>query len=266
VTTARSRSFALTRPSATSPTSSATTGERHAATARQSTTLDNIPGQGGPGTKSPDGRWEWDGQMWQPAPLPGAAQPLEPTAVAAQSVREYSSPPPSTAHSTAGGQQSVRASLAPDGRHYWDGSSWVSTISADGRWRWTGTAWEPLTTERRASGSRSFESPAARRTCVIVALGVACVGLLLGAIGDVVAIVIRSNATGRSLSSNEQLTIAAISGLPAILFLFGYVAAIVAVPMWSHRVYRNLPALGTQSLGFSPGKAAGGWFIRVRLR
>jgi hypothetical protein len=74
---------------------------------------------------------------------------------------------------------------------------------------------------------------------------------------------IRSGAVGRSLSNSEQQTIAAAVGLPAILFLLAYVAAAVAVPMWCHRVYRNLPALGAQSLKFSPGWAAGAWFVPV---
>src|SRR5437660_1825217 len=43
VTTAWSRHFALTRPSAKLPRSSATTGGRHATATGQSTTLDNIP-------------------------------------------------------------------------------------------------------------------------------------------------------------------------------------------------------------------------------
>jgi hypothetical protein len=28
--------------------------------------------------------------------------------------------------------------------YYWDGQSWVSTLSADGRHRWNGTAWVPM--------------------------------------------------------------------------------------------------------------------------
>jgi hypothetical protein len=29
--------------------------------------------------------------------------------------------------------------------YYWDGASWVSTVSPDGRFRWNGSAWTPLT-------------------------------------------------------------------------------------------------------------------------
>ena len=45
--------------------------------------------------------------------------------------------------------------------------------------------------------------------------------------------------------------------------VLSYVAAAIAIPMWCHRVYRNLPALGAQSLRFSPGWAAGAWFVPV---
>ena len=34
--------------------------------------------------------------------------------------------------------------FSSDGRWYWDGIQWVSTVSPDGRYRWTGTAWAPV--------------------------------------------------------------------------------------------------------------------------
>ena len=34
--------------------------------------------------------------------------------------------------------------LSPDGMYYWDGQSWVSTLSHDGRSRWNGVAWVTL--------------------------------------------------------------------------------------------------------------------------
>ena len=33
--------------------------------------------------------------------------------------------------------------LSADGLHYWDGGTWISTLSPDGRSRWNGTAWVP---------------------------------------------------------------------------------------------------------------------------
>jgi hypothetical protein len=54
----------------------------------------------------------------------------------------------------------------------------------------------------------------------------------------------------------------------AIIFLValvtqsaGQLGAVIAVPIWMHRVYGNLPALGEQGMQWSPAWAAGGWFI-----
>jgi hypothetical protein len=49
--------------------------------------------------------------------------------------------------------------------------------------------------------------------------------------------------------------------LGVIVFLAGLIGAAIAVPMWMHRAFRNLPALGEQGLRWSPAWAAGGWFI-----
>jgi hypothetical protein len=102
-----------------------------------------------------------------------------------------------------------------------------------------------------------------RRDLAIMALSAACISLLLGTAGDAVSIAIRSGAAGRSLSTSEQQGIGAAVGLPAILFLLSYVAAAIVIPMWCHRVYRNLPALGAQRLRFSLGWAAGAWFVPI---
>jgi hypothetical protein len=37
-----------------------------------------------------------------------------------------------------------RPPLSPDGTHYWDGRTWVSTLSPDGRYRWNGRSWVPI--------------------------------------------------------------------------------------------------------------------------
>jgi hypothetical protein len=36
------------------------------------------------------------------------------------------------------------APFSQDGRWYWDGQQWVSTLSPDGKYRWTGKAWAPV--------------------------------------------------------------------------------------------------------------------------
>ena len=216
--------------------------------------------QVGPRIRSADGRWEWDGQAWRALPPPGAPQQPEQNP---SRVHEYPSPLPIGSGSTDCSQQPVLGALSPDGCYIWDGATWVSAFSADGRWRWTGTAWEPTTTVRPMWDTKSFASPDLRRDLAIMALSAACIALLLGTAGDVVSIAIRWGAAGRSLSNSEQQAIEVAVGLPAILFLLTYIAAAIAVPMWCHRVYRNLPALGSQSLSFSPGWAAGAWFLPV---
>jgi len=41
----------------------------------------------------------------------------------------------------------VSTRVSPDGMYYWDGQSWVSTLSHDGRFRWNGTAWVPVASQ-----------------------------------------------------------------------------------------------------------------------
>ncbi len=48
----------------------------------------------------------------------------------------------------------VAAAAAPpqfsrDGAWFWDGGSWISTITSDGRWRWDGYSWRPMVAHRR---------------------------------------------------------------------------------------------------------------------
>ncbi|MEP7105704.1 MAG: DUF4328 domain-containing protein [Chloroflexota bacterium] len=56
--------------------------------------------------------------------------------------------------------------------------------------------------------------------------------------------------------------------LVEVLFAIGSVGAFgaliacaISVPAWCHRVYRNLPALGVHATRFTPGWAAGWWFV-----
>lgn len=43
--------------------------------------------------------------------------------------------------------------ISPDGMYYWDGQTWVSTLSSDGRHRWDGTAWVPMPGQPYITGS-----------------------------------------------------------------------------------------------------------------
>jgi hypothetical protein len=35
--------------------------------------------------------------------------------------------------------------LSPDGKHYWNGTTWVAAMSPDGQWRWDGRQWVAAT-------------------------------------------------------------------------------------------------------------------------
>lgn len=51
-----------------------------------------------------------------------------------------------------GGARKLSAQISPDGMYYWDGTSWVSTLSHDGRYRWNGTSWVPVAGYAPAAG------------------------------------------------------------------------------------------------------------------
>jgi hypothetical protein len=54
--------------------------------------------------------------------------------------------------------------------------------------------------------------------------------------------------------------VAMVLSVPTILITL---AALVALLMWTHRAYRNLPALDAQQLRYSPGWAVGYFFIPI---
>jgi hypothetical protein len=159
---------------------------------------------------------------------------------------------------------SASGGLSPDGRFYWDGARWVPALSPDGRWRWTGTGWAPAPGAGTAAPAAApFVSPRGRALAVVVVLGVFAGAMALATLGDLVSIAIRSSAGGRGLTDDQQSVADLVSGLPALLALPPLVAAIVLLPMWCHRAYRNLPALGARGLRYSPAWAAGAWFIPI---
>jgi hypothetical protein len=74
-----------------------------------------------------------------------------------------------------------------------------------------------------------------------------------GALGLVAAIL----APGSPL----DVTAGFLQAVAELGFVSGAIGAAISVPMWMHRAYRNLPALGAVDLRWSPAMAAGGWFI-----
>jgi hypothetical protein len=128
---------------------------------------------------------------------------------------------------------------SPDGRWYWDGHQWRPVVAPGPRW------------------SRPYAPASARAAAAIamVALGTAMAAVLFVGDGlDVVAVVV---APGSALEAAAALIVV----VGSIASLAGLVGAAIAVPMWLHRCYRNLPALGASDVRWSPPWAAGGWFI-----
>ncbi len=138
------------------------------------------------------------------------------------------------------------AEPSPDGSHYWDGARWTPAISPDRRWRWTGNGWVPASLTGPGP-STPFASPATRATVAITALGLAVLQRLLSSLVDA------------GVLPDDGVRTAVV--VTASLLLLSFVAAAIAVPMWSHRAYRNLPAFGGLRSSFSTAVAAVGWFL-----
>jgi hypothetical protein len=65
----------------------------------------------------------------------------------------------------------------------------------------------------------------------------------------------------RSVMAGEQTPIDSVSGLIGWAGDVAIIGSIIAFSMWTHRVYRNLPALGARLLRHTPGWAVGWLFI-----
>ncbi len=88
-------------------------------------------------------------------------------------------------------------------------------------------------------------------------VGVATGGAVLLALGQALALLAALVAPGSTLDALS----ADVLLVSIFVYLAGVVGAAIAVPMWMHRVFRNLPALGAVPGAWSPAWAAGGWFI-----
>src|SRR5207237_3487739 len=82
-------------------------------------------------------------------------------------------------------------------------------------------------------------------------------GAALTLMGESLAALASLFAPGPALDTASSIVLL----LSAFVYLSGYVGAAVAVPLWMHRCFRNLPALGVIPQRWSPAWAAGGWFI-----
>lgn len=135
-------------------------------------------------------------------------------------------------------------------------------LSADGRWYWDGAQWRPV--DAPVAGgpawARPYASASARATFVLAAFGIFIGLLALWSVIDLVAIALYA-AGGGSITSDEQDLVDILTGLVAFFYLINLVVNAVALLMWMHRAYRNLPALGYLYARYSPRWAVGGWFV-----
>ncbi len=164
---------------------------------------------------------------------------------------------------------------SPDGRWRWDGRNWQpvasppippaegAQVSPDGRWWWDGAAWREL--PPWPAWARPFASNGTRTGWATGLLGALICGAVIFTIVTGIEIVVLSAALSqrRPLTSAEGATTALLDVLGSLLYLLPYVGSVIAIPMWAHRAYRNLPALGAQGLRFSPRWAAGAWFVPI---
>ncbi len=128
--------------------------------------------------------------------------------------------------------------------------------SPDGRWYWDGWRWLPVS----APGplwARPYGAPEARATAAVTLVGVAGAGAALLFVGE--GFDLLGALVGQVAAIDTASVVFLIVG--GFAYLAGLVGGAIAVPMWMHRAFRNLPALGAQRLSWSPGWAAGGWFI-----
>jgi hypothetical protein len=133
----------------------------------------------------------------------------------------------------------------------------ATQYSPDGRWYWDGLQWRPVAAPGPA-WARPYAPPDARAAAAMTLVGLASAGSVLIFIGEALALYVL-------LASLDGTPFGVAVGAAVLVALFVYFAGIVgaaiAVPMWMHRAFRNLPALGAAPTGWSPAWAAGGWFI-----
>jgi hypothetical protein len=128
--------------------------------------------------------------------------------------------------------------------------------SPDGRWYWNGQQWIPVTVPG-PQWARPYAPPEGRSAAAVALVGLAMAGSVLFFVGEGLDLIAALAAPGSGIEVAGLVVL--VLGL--IVFLAGLTGAAIAVPMWMHRAFRNLPALGEQGLRWSPAWAAGGWFI-----
>jgi hypothetical protein len=117
----------------------------------------------------------------------------------------------------------------------------------------------PLSDEERYKLAASFY----RAPRVLTAALTALVVIQIGAIGTKIAGYVyewQVIATGSQEGPTLDAADLAISTADQVR-LVAYLAALVVFCVWLHRMYRNLPSLGSNNLRYTPGGAVGSFFI-----
>jgi Domain of unknown function (DUF4328) len=133
----------------------------------------------------------------------------------------------------------------------------VGQYSPDGRWFWDGRQWNPVTIPG-PPWAQPYAPPEGRAAAAVALVALASAGVVFSIPGRLLELIaFTTSSVVAAVASSVFLFLADAA------FVIGGVGAAVAVPMWMHRAFRNLPALGEQGMRWSPAWAAGGWFIPV---
>jgi hypothetical protein len=157
-------------------------------------------------------------------------------------VRVSYQPPPDPYQSAAPRPAAPAGQYSPDGRWYWNGQQWIPVTVPGPPW------------------ARPYAPPEGRAAAAVALVALAMAGSVLFFFGESLDLVA---AVATAPGSGVEVAGAVIVLIGEIFFLAGLVGSAIAVPMWMHRVFRNLPALGEQGMRWSPAWAAGAWFIPI---
>ena len=148
-------------------------------------------------------------------------------------------PPPDPYQSATPRPSAPAGQYSPDGRWYWNGEQWIAVTVP-------GPAW-----------ARPYAPVEGRAAAAVALVALASFGFGLVLLAHAFDLAALAAGTG-----SAALVAEAIAALFAILaYGAGVIGSAITVPMWMHRAFRNLPALGEQGMSWSPAWAAGGWFV-----
>ena len=129
----------------------------------------------------------------------------------------------------------------------WNGMQWVPNLPP-APVQPTGVPW-----------AKPYESGHFRATMASIFLGINIIGLVLLIVFDVVQIL---QVSSPASPGDAQVILLGLLALLALVVFFGsYIASIVFLLMWLHRVVRNMPALGSFDPRWSPSGAVVRCFV-----